>query len=169
MSADNASTQNSQQPPVTSHGTAIELNGKGILLRGSSGSGKSSIALRLLDDCLLNNTTGFLVADDRFYLEQEKGALYVSGPENLRGLIEIRGLGIVPMAYRKVAKLDLVVDLVPDDAFERHPEEGSHTINLQGVSLARIHIVERNPDAAAIIRMFFHTQATSDYVQHVEI
>ena len=155
--------------PHTSHGTALQLNGKGILLRGASGSGKSSIALRLLDDCLLNNTQGFLVADDRIFLEHKNNALYVSGPDNLCGLIEIRGLGVVTMNYRKVAKLDLVVDLMPVDIFERYPEQESQTTKVNGVELSRIHIAERNPDAAAIIRMFLHSRDIQNYGTQIEI
>lgn len=157
----------------TSHGTAVQINGKGILLRGASGSGKSSIAMRLLDNCILNNTSGFLIADDRVYLKSHNNGLYVSCPDNLHGLIEIRGLGIVTLNYLKEAKLDLVVDLVPQEAFERYPHHDAQTATLAttlcNVTIARIQIVERNPDAPAIIRMFFHTQDKHGQAAQVEI
>lgn len=157
----------------TSHGTAVQINGKGILLRGASGSGKSSIAMRLLDNCILNNTSGFLIADDRVYLKSHNNVLYVSCPDNLHGLIEIRGLGIVTLNYLKEAKLDLVVDLVPQEAFERYPHHDAQTATLAttlgDVTIARIQIVERNPDALAIIRMFFHSQDKHGHAGQVEI
>ena len=154
--------------PTTSHGTAVQVNGKGILLRGASGSGKSSIAMRLLDECRLSNTTGFLIADDRICVEQKNNALFVSAPDNLRGLMEIRGLGIVAMKCIKQAKLDLVVDLVPEEFFERYPQQGIQSTSLSGMELLRIHIEERNPDAAAIIRTYLHLTDTDNDAFQIE-
>ena len=73
------------------------------------------------------------------------------------------------MNYRKVAKLDLVVDLMPVDIFERYPEQESQTTKVNGVELSRIHIAERNPDAAAIIRMFLHSRDIQNYGTQIEI
>lgn len=156
-------------PHQTSHATALQISGKGVLLRGASRSGKSSIAMRLLDDCRLHTMSGFLIADDRVFLDKRNDGLYAISPDELRGLLEIRGLGIVHVDHLKEARLDLIVDLVPADNFERYPEEGAQNTIIKDVALARIHIVERNPDAAAIIRMFLHAHGADGFVKDIEI
>ena len=100
------------------HGTAIALGGEGVLLRGPSGSGKSDLALRLIDG------GARLIADDQTELRDIGGAPRLSAPAAIAGRMEIRGLGIVPVPYQASAPLRLVVDLCPPDAIERMPEPG---------------------------------------------
>jgi HPr kinase/phosphorylase len=79
---------------VIVHASCVALGQKGVLLLGISGSGKSDLALRLIHD-------GWrLVADDRTVLTLEKGALKAAAPAAIRGLIEVRGLGIVHLPAR---------------------------------------------------------------------
>ncbi len=98
------------------HGTCVALDGAGILLCGPSGSGKSDLALRLID------AGAFLVADDLTRLIREEEGLLALAPQRLAGRIEARGLGIVAVAYIRSAPLLLIVDLVASDAIERLPE-----------------------------------------------
>ncbi|WP_040850329.1 HPr kinase/phosphorylase, partial [Nitrospirillum viridazoti] len=74
------------------HATCVSVGGAGVLLRGASGSGKSDLALRLVDAGAL------LVADDQVALAADPTAtlLTATAPERLAGLIEVRGLGILP-------------------------------------------------------------------------
>ncbi|MBB4313479.1 HPr kinase/phosphorylase [Roseospira marina] len=99
--------------PLTVHGTCVALPEGAVLLRGGAGSGKSDLALRLMETGDVR-----LVADDRVILERdaESGVLYASTPHPLRGLMEVRGIGIIPLdTTRWVAHAPLiaVVDMAP--------------------------------------------------------
>ena len=71
------------------HGTCIEIDGLGVLLRAPSGGGKSDLALRLIDD------GAHLVADDQVQLTARAGRLVATAPLRISGRMEVRGLGIV--------------------------------------------------------------------------
>jgi hypothetical protein len=72
------------------HATSVHLPGLGgALLTGQAGSGKSDLALRLIDEGAL------LVADDQTALSFENGRLIARSPKPTRGIIEIRGIGIL--------------------------------------------------------------------------
>ena len=73
------------------HGTCIAIDGDGVLLRGPSGSGKSDLALRLID------SGAMLVGDDQLQLSRMGDQLIVRPPDLLSGQLEIRGIGIVPV------------------------------------------------------------------------
>jgi HPr kinase/phosphorylase len=92
------------------------MDGAGILLRGPSGSGKSDLALRLIDG------GARLVADDQTELRRTAAGITASAPPSIAGLIEIRGIGILPCPTIAAAPLRLVVDLVPPEQIERLPE-----------------------------------------------
>ena len=98
------------------HATSVALGGDGILLRGPSGSGKSDLALRLIDQ------GARLVADDQTELERVGGTLEMRAPATIAGRIEVRGLGIIRVPALAAAPLRLVVDLVAPQAAERLPE-----------------------------------------------
>ncbi|PWR18772.1 HPr kinase/phosphorylase [Zavarzinia compransoris] len=109
--------------PFLLHGTCVALGPHGVLLRGPSGAGKSDLALRLID------RGARLVADDQVRLRAEAGTLIATAPDNLRGLIEVRGLGIVALGQGcPSVPLRLVVDLAPPAAIARLPEAATATI-----------------------------------------
>jgi serine kinase of HPr protein (carbohydrate metabolism regulator) len=90
------------------HASCIALGGRGVLLLGPSGSGKSDLALRLIDE------GAKLVADDRTILFVKDGVLQAKAPASIRGMLEIRGLGIVALPVRsrvKSVKIALAVRL----------------------------------------------------------
>lgn len=87
------------------HATAIALGGSAVLLVGPPGSGKSDLALRLIDRGAL------LVADDQVWIQAADGGLVATAPANLAGLLEVRGLGIVRLPFLESAKILLVADL----------------------------------------------------------
>ena len=92
------------------HASCAARDGAAVLLVGPSGSGKSDLALRLLD-------RGFvLIADDRVMIE---GGI-ASAPPALAGLLEVRGLGIVRVEHLPAAPVRLVVRL--GAAVDRLPE-----------------------------------------------
>lgn len=117
------------------HATTILLDGKGLLLRGPSGSGKSLLALYLLDTFASRGRDAALVADDRVDIELDGAAILLHTPATIAGLIELRGHGIVSRPYRSGVKLDLVVDLVP--TLVRMPEEHDFITELLGLEIAR--------------------------------
>jgi serine kinase of HPr protein (carbohydrate metabolism regulator) len=98
------------------HGTSVALDGAGVLLRGPSGSGKSDLALRLID------AGAALVADDQTELRRVSTGLRMSAPTAIAGLLEVRGVGILRVPSVPSAILHLVVTLVPSEAIERLPD-----------------------------------------------
>jgi hypothetical protein len=97
----------------------VALEGIGVLLRGPSGSGKSDLALRLIDGGAV------LVADDLCQIRRQGDRLMIDLPDQVdpsfRGRIEIRGFGIACLDYFGPTPLGLVVDLQPEPQVERSP------------------------------------------------
>ncbi|GAA6181593.1 HPr kinase/phosphatase C-terminal domain-containing protein [Shimia sp. NS0008-38b] len=87
------------------HGSCVAHDGRAVLIRGASGTGKSALALQLMA------YGAELVADDQTVVRRFGGDLYVSAPETTRGLIEARGVGILQASPVSNARLHLVVDL----------------------------------------------------------
>jgi HPr kinase/phosphorylase len=105
------------------HASCVALDDDGILLLGPSGSGKSDLALRLLE-------RGFvLIADDRVDVED----LVARPPPALAGLLEVRGLGILRRPHRAEARLVLAVELAAGD---RLPSPRRHaTLGLPMIAI----------------------------------
>lgn len=113
---------------VNIHATCIAIGKQGVLLTGKSGAGKSDLALRLIDQGAV------LVADDRTILYLDKGALHARSPASIRGLMEIRGVGILNFPSRANVKVALVVKLgredprLPRRRFFRSPLEDARPV-----------------------------------------
>jgi len=130
------------------HGTCVALGGRGVLLRGPDGAGKSDLALRLIEGGAL------LVADDRVVLARDGDSVIARPPEALAGLLEVRGLGIVrlaPAALVAAVPLHLVVDLVPGAEVERLPPP--MRAELLGLSFALARIDPFAASAPAKVRL----------------
>lgn len=110
--------------PQLIHATALAYAGTAVLLRGASGAGKSDLALRCLalKQSQLAPYRFGLIADDQVHLTIETGRLIASGPRALRGLIEVRGVGIVRVTPAVAHPVRLVVDLVDRALVPRLPE-----------------------------------------------
>ncbi len=122
------------------HGTAVAIQGRGVLITGPSGSGKSDLALRLID------RGGVLVADDQVELIARDGQLHASAPATIHGRIEVRGIGIVDVEAVP-APIVLIVDLAT--APERMPDPRSR--QLEGIG---IPVIALSPfDASAAIKV----------------
>lgn len=99
----------------TLHATSVAINGRVVLLRGPSGSGKSDLALRLID------RGAALVSDDYTLVKRVDGRLIATAPDTIRGKMEVRGIGIVAMAALSDAPVALIADLF--DPVDRMPLE----------------------------------------------
>lgn len=126
------------------HATCVDIDGAGVLLRGPSGSGKSDLALRLIDD------GARLVADDRAELTLVGGQVIASAPPVLKGRIEVRGLGIIAVDALAETPLKLVVDLVAPTAVERLPEPA--TADVIGIRLPVVRLAPFEASAPAKVR-----------------
>ena len=86
------------------HASAVSFSGKGILILGASGSGKSKLALALI------SCGAILIADDQVILNNNKNEIVLSAPKAILGKIEARNIGILEVSSTK-AQLCLVVSL----------------------------------------------------------
>jgi len=130
---------------VLIHATAVAIDGHAILLRGPPGSGKSDLALRLID------AGAGLVADDQSELHRKGDTIIVRAPATIAGLIEVRGVGIIRLAPVPEAPVALIVDLVPAEEIERLPARRSETI--LGLPLPLIVLAPFETSAAAKLRL----------------
>jgi HPr kinase/phosphorylase len=119
------------------HGTCVDVDGAGVLLRGPSGCGKSDLALRLI-----RQAGARLVADDQVDLVAQAHHVHASPPPSLAGLMEVRGVGIVPMEHLERTALALLVDLCPLSEVERLPEDESDTILGHAFPRCRVYPFE---------------------------
>jgi HPr kinase/phosphorylase len=109
---------------------------KALLIRGGAGSGKSRLALALIQEGALPFAR--LIGDDRVRVDAQAGRLLVRPAEELAGLLEIRGLGIRQAPFEPLAVIGWIADLgAPAD---RLPEPGSQTALISGVALPRIAV-----------------------------
>ena len=103
----------------TLHASTVALDGRAVIITGPSGSGKSDLALRMLD-------RGFtLVSDDQTIVKRDGDRLLATAPPSIAGKLEIRGIGIVEMEHVSDVPVALIVELtsdlqrLPDDSRER--------------------------------------------------
>ncbi|MBY6068615.1 HPr kinase/phosphatase C-terminal domain-containing protein [Leisingera aquaemixtae] len=125
------------------HASCVALEGRGLLITGTSGQGKSALALQLMA------YGAQLVADDRVLLRQMDGQVVASAPEPIRGLVEARFMGLLHAQIRSPVPVALLADL--DEAeTERLPVR--HTTRLLGQEVARVKRVDGAHFAPALMQ-----------------
>ena len=143
---------------VLVHASCVALEGKGVLLRGTPGAGKSDLALRLIEG------GAKLVADDQVALTNTGEALLAAPPARIAGLLEVRGVGIVSMAFVHQCPVHLVVDLVQPDTVERMPE--ATTVELCGHRIPHVALAPFEASTPAKVRLSLsHAAAAGQDVQ----
>ncbi len=132
---------------TTVHASAVLVGRRAVLIRGPSASGKSRLALELIEAGRIGSVLfARLVADDRVHLEAVGGRLLARPAAALAGLIEVRGVGLLRVAHEPSAVVGFVVDLAAADAV-RLPEPDKRRANIDGILLPRLAVA---PDAAAL-------------------
>lgn len=125
------------------HASCVALNGRGLLITGASGSGKSGLALALMS----HGAT--LVADDRVIVRRRGGALLAEPPAPIRGLIEARGVGLLRAAVAAPVRLFAVVAMDRTET-ERLPPGREATI--LGAALPEFFNVDSAHFAPALLQ-----------------
>ncbi|HEX2751500.1 MAG TPA: HPr kinase/phosphatase C-terminal domain-containing protein [Alphaproteobacteria bacterium] len=120
------------------HGTAVLLHNPGyaasaVFIRGGSGSGKSDLALRLIAQ------GAELIGDDQVELEKRQENIFAGAVEAIRGLIEVRGIGLLRYPEAAPSKLRLIVDLVAREAVPRLPEWEDMDILGVKIPMVKLH------------------------------
>lgn len=145
MATTNTKPQGAAAAIVLTHATTVAIDGNGVVIRGTSGSGKSDLALRLLDHGAV------LVADDQTALRRQDGELRASAPDAIAGQFEVRGLGIATLPTVADVPVRLLVDLVPQELVERLPAMARETI--LGIAVPLLLLSPFEVSAAAKLRL----------------
>jgi serine kinase of HPr protein (carbohydrate metabolism regulator) len=120
------------------HATCVTLNNKGILLLGKSGSGKSDLALRLIEQ-----TGATLVSDDRTELCIKNNKITAYYIDELKGMLEVRGVGIIKKKYQTETVVLLAVELVDElKKIERLPKKEYWEFNKIKIQKIKIYPFE---------------------------
>jgi len=91
---------------VSLHASAVAVGTAGLLITGTSGAGKSALALTLM------SMGACLVADDCVLVSRpDEGPPLASAPKRLFGLIEARGIGLINVKAQSSIRLRAMVDM----------------------------------------------------------
>lgn len=126
------------------HSTSVVIDDNGVLILGDSGSGKSDLALRLID------SGATLISDDISICRKNSNNIYLYCPPEIKGLLEVREIGIITVPFVERIKLRLVVNLKSINN-ERFPKDSSYRI--LGIKIPIINIEGKNSSAVAKIKV----------------
>lgn len=115
----------------TLHASTVALDGRAVLISGPSGSGKSDLALRMLDRDFV------LVSDDQTTIRKQGEQLLASAPPTIAGKLEVRGIGMVDMKCTDNVPVALVVELTSE--IQRLPDDSRQRLIL-GISVPMISV-----------------------------
>ncbi len=138
------------------HGSAVAFElpeGRaGVLITGKPGAGKSELALELMA------MGARLVADDQTQLHVDGGVVQMSPPATIRGLIEMRGIGLIRAKALELAPLAVMVDL---DTTETERLPPLRMCDVEGVAVRLLRKCASRAFAAGI-RQYVLSQSWAD-------
>lgn len=134
----------SEQIQQSVHGTAISINNNGVLIKGPSGSGKSDLAIRLID------RGATLVSDDQVIISRREGSITLNPPTNIAGKIELYSVGIFDVPFTNDIPLAMIVQLHPNS--ERYPLDRP-TVSLLDLDIPTIALDGQKPTAPIKVEM----------------
>jgi serine kinase of HPr protein (carbohydrate metabolism regulator) len=136
----------------TVHASCVSIGGRAVLIEGSSGSGKSDLALRLID------RGAVLVSDDYTVVRRSAGALSAVAPPNIAGLIEVRGIGLVPMPFESDVPVALIVSIT--GTVDRLPDDDSARL-IAGISVPMCLIAPLEASAPVKVELMLKARGLS--------
>lgn len=92
---------------IAHQATCVRMGQRGVLIEGAPGSGKSSLALALVD------RGAVLVGDDSLLLEVRAGRLHAHPHPATRGLLEVRNVGLLSLPVAEAVPVALLLRLSP--------------------------------------------------------
>lgn len=98
---------------IVMQASVVAIDGRALLIEGAPGSGKSSLALALID------RGAMLVGDDGVTLHRAGSQLIAAPPPNIAGKLEVRNVGLIDLPCTS-APLALILML--DSDAPRYPE-----------------------------------------------
>ena len=126
------------------HATSVAIEDNGVAIFGNSGSGKSDLALRLID------SGATLISDDITVFSKSENNIHLFGVENTKGLLEVRELGIITVPYIEAIRLKLVIKLT-DKEIERIPKKNQ--TNLLGLKFPKLEINGKNSSSVVKVKV----------------
>lgn len=140
------------------HASCVEKNGLGVLLRGHAGAGKSSFALSLINQGFM------LVADDQVRASAEDGCLMARPAESIKGLLEVRGVGILKLKHSPICQVQYLIDLVPGFRSDRLP--ALKTTSINGIDVRSFQMNPMDPKSIEKVLVLFHQDFLGFYEDH---
>lgn len=138
------------------HTCCLSYQKHGFLILGPSGSGKSDLCLRLIMD-----KQAVLVADDRCDIWEEDNKLFAKAPQNLQGLLEVRGVGISKFPFINRTSVSSVIELVANPLdIERLPQPEFYQYGQ--IKLPKLRLYPFEPSAADKVIVFIERITCED-------
>ena len=153
---------------VSLHATALIVGEAALLIRGASGTGKTTLALQLIDTAQRRGQFARLIGDDRVSLRRAGGRLIVAPHPAIAGMVEKRWQGVEAEPHEPKAVVGAVIDLVDvgRDPLPRLPQQAERLAILAKLSVPRLALPVRLGFAAQTMRILDFAAAHSAVKSH---